>query len=115
MMVPMIKAITMPMAKRCNEIANVSYILCGARVSPRNSSAMKPNTWPGVGSTSTENGQMVVTILMATSQNTRQTTGNRMRPVIELRVSLCQALATGDGGGGPMCFEARVSFRTLMT
>ena len=80
MTVPMTNAMTMPIAKRCNEIAKVSYRLCGATVSRVISFHMNSITCHGVGSTSTANGQMLVTSLIASSQNTRQTTGNSNRP-----------------------------------
>ena len=47
--VPRISAMTMPMANRCNEIANVSYRLYGATVWPVISSHMKLTTCNGVG------------------------------------------------------------------
>ena len=80
MTVPMINAMTIPMAKRCNEIAKVSYRLCGATVLRVISFHMNLITCHGVGSTSTANGQMAVTSLIDSTQINRQTTGNSSRP-----------------------------------
>ena len=85
MTVPMINAMTIPMAKRCNEIAKVSYRLYGATVLRVISSHMKLTTCNGVGSTSTANGQMVVTNSIASSQKAMHTTGNNNRPASGLR------------------------------
>jgi hypothetical protein len=52
---------------------------------------MNLNTCHGVGSTSTANGQMLVTNLIDSNQMTRQTTGKSNLPRSELRVTHRQA------------------------